>query len=123
MLANFGVDLQEGDFFCSPTSFSTHPIVITCRNLAHNKDQPLDGVTSEMTDGSPDGKTLDHVSRHLKRCTPHPPPPLLHAFNTMSSTTLCSFYFDPIYWHDTPVHGRIYGYGLAEGPVPSSCQV
>jgi hypothetical protein len=65
-LANFGVDLQEGDFFCSPTSSSTHPIVIACRNLAHNKDQPPDGVTSEMTDGCPDGKTLGHISRHLE---------------------------------------------------------
>jgi hypothetical protein len=46
MLENYGVDLQEGDFSCSPTSSSTHPTVIACRNIANNKDQPPDGVFS-----------------------------------------------------------------------------
>jgi hypothetical protein len=66
MLANFGVDLQEGDFSCSPASSPTHPFVIACRNMAHNKDQPSDGVSSVSTHGQPEGRPPGQVSCHLE---------------------------------------------------------
>jgi ribonuclease HI len=43
-LANMGVELEEGVFSCSPDANPTHPAVIACRNLAHTKDRPPDGV-------------------------------------------------------------------------------
>jgi ribonuclease HI len=70
MLENFGVDLHEGDFFCSSASYPTHPFMIACRNMAHNKDQPLDGVISDTTGGWPHEWTHGHISCHLEPTQP-----------------------------------------------------
>jgi hypothetical protein len=62
LLENFGVDLEEGDFSCSPTSNPSHPTVIACRNIANTKDRPPDGVLPssmcEQTTGRPPGRKL-----------------------------------------------------------------
>jgi ribonuclease HI len=64
MLANFGVDLQEGDFCCFPASCPTHPLVVACINTTHSKDQPPDGVSSGPTSGWTVGRTPGHNPCH-----------------------------------------------------------
>jgi ribonuclease HI len=48
LLENFGVELEEGVFSCSPSTNPSHPTVIACRNIAHTKDRPPDGVLSSQ---------------------------------------------------------------------------
>jgi ribonuclease HI len=43
MLANFGVDLQEGDFFCSPASSPTHPFVLHAETWLTTRTNPRMG--------------------------------------------------------------------------------
>jgi ribonuclease HI len=44
LLENFGVELEEGVFSCSPSTNPSHPTVIACRNITHTKYRPPDGV-------------------------------------------------------------------------------
>jgi hypothetical protein len=66
LLANFGVDLEEGDFSCSPTSNSSHPIVIACRNIANTKDHPWMGSFQAQHEDRPRGH---HLTSHLEERT------------------------------------------------------
>jgi hypothetical protein len=66
LLANHGVDLKEGDFSCSPSSTSSHPFVIACREIANTKDRPPDGVfrgnMSGQATGRPPGQTASQLA-------------------------------------------------------------
>jgi hypothetical protein len=62
MLTNFRVELEEGDFLCSPTSNPSHPTVIACRNIANTKDWPPDGVLRVQFVNKPWG---GHLARQL----------------------------------------------------------
>jgi hypothetical protein len=120
MLEKFGVDLQEGEFSYSLDSSPTHPFVISCRNMALNKDHLLDGVSTVSTGGQLEGRTPGQDSYHLEPSQAHSPPlPSPHQFEFLETAPRRSLVVSLVLLLSDSVHGIFNGDGLDELSVPS----
>jgi ribonuclease HI len=86
LLAKYGVDLEEGDFSCSPTSSSSHPIVIACRNIANIKDRPPNGVLPGTTRGQFMGRPPGQMTSYLAPDQTYPPDTSPQGLNKVVAT-------------------------------------
>jgi len=93
LLANYGVNLKEGDFSCSPTSTSSHPFVVACINIANTKYRPPDGVLPGtmhgQATGRPPGQTIIQLAPDGTR-PPGTSPQGLNVVVATPQTTLAS---------------------------------
>jgi ribonuclease HI len=73
MLENFGVDLQEGDFSCSPSLFSYPPLRDRLQKYGSQQGPTPGWGVSVSTHGQPQGRPPRQTSCHLEPAQTYPP--------------------------------------------------
>jgi hypothetical protein len=103
LLANYGVDLEEGDFSCSPTS-------------------PSDGVFPGSERGQITGRPSGQTTATWRLIRPAPPHPSPHGFKTPTVTLQTLLAANLSHALEAQLRGRFHGAGQDASTVTSTPQ-